>query len=314
MKPNPSTAPAPLFRCASFDAIAEAIDVAPITCHFIHAGEHTYALGRWRYFAGRYEVAPMPSPVLVLHVAGKAPIRYLTKQGSWSENYAIPGDLGAVAANEATRWLIDGEVDLLILAVAEPCDTSLQVDYRTSPLSQAYVYQHKVSLGVSDPVFRALMRRLYCQLEGDTDDTEYSLQLLRTLLLHLRQPRSDQRLDESTGTVGRGPAYQFNLVITYIRDHLSDDLNVESLAAMAGIKASYFSEVFKRNTGATPHKYILHKRIERAGELLAETQMPIAAIAQETGFSSQSHLTTTFSRIMGMSPGELRKRRTASVG
>jgi len=77
---------------------------------------------------------------------------------------------------------------------------------------------------------------------------------------------------------------------------------------VAGISSLYFSEAFKRHQGVTPHKYILTKRVDWAKELLSTTELPIATIAQETGFSSQGHLTTTFSRLMGLTPWEFRKK------
>lgn len=65
--------------------------------------------------------------------------------------------------------------------------------------------------------------------------------------------------------------------------------------------------MFREAYGASPHQYILAKRVERAKALLLATDLPIAEIALETGFSSQSHLTTAFGRFTGVPPAEFRR-------
>jgi AraC family transcriptional regulator len=57
----------------------------------------------------------------------------------------------------------------------------------------------------------------------------------------------------------------------------------------------------------SPINYITRQRIERAKRLLAETELPISEIALRTGFSSQSHFTTSFRRLAGVTPSSFRR-------
>jgi len=58
----------------------------------------------------------------------------------------------------------------------------------------------------------------------------------------------------------------------------------------------------------TPYRFVIEKRIERAQDLLQNSELPIAEVAYACGFSSQQHLTTTLSRITGVTPMRLRQR------
>ncbi|WP_185845590.1 helix-turn-helix transcriptional regulator [Kibdelosporangium aridum] len=91
-------------------------------------------------------------------------------------------------------------------------------------------------------------------------------------------------------------------VLDHIRDHLADDLALAKLAALADMDVYQFARGFKRATGQSPHRYVIGQRVERAAELLTRSTQPIADIAHEVGFSSQSHLTTTFRKLIGETP------------
>ena len=65
--------------------------------------------------------------------------------------------------------------------------------------------------------------------------------------------------------------------------------------------------IFKQATGLSPHQYILHRRIERAKELLSDHRRNLAGIALESGFGSQSHFGTIFRRLTGCTPKKFRQ-------
>lgn len=83
---------------------------------------------------------------------------------------------------------------------------------------------------------------------------------------------------------------------------------VRQLAEAAGLSTAHFSRAYKATTGESPHQALLRRRIERGCELLRETTLGIAAVAARTGFASQAHFTSTFRRIVGMTPGVFRRR------
>jgi AraC-like DNA-binding protein len=93
----------------------------------------------------------------------------------------------------------------------------------------------------------------------------------------------------------------------YVEVHLSEGLNLGRLAAVAGLSVHHFAREFKQSAGVTPHRYLTQKRVERAQEMLARTDLSLAEIAYATGFSDQGHLTRHFRQTLGTTPGAFRR-------
>lgn len=97
-----------------------------------------------------------------------------------------------------------------------------------------------------------------------------------------------------------------NRVIAYIETHLSEDLSLTVLAEVGGFNSSYLSRLFKQVTGEGISDFILHKRVEYARHLLAETNEKIQDIAAKTGYLSAHSFTRAFRAETGISPTEYR--------
>lgn len=97
--------------------------------------------------------------------------------------------------------------------------------------------------------------------------------------------------------------------LAFISDKLEQQQGIalEVLAQEVGMSRYHFSRVFKESMGLSPINYIVRQRIERAKKLLAETDLPIADIALQAGFSGQSHFTTFFSKLVGLTPRSFRR-------
>jgi AraC family transcriptional regulator len=99
---------------------------------------------------------------------------------------------------------------------------------------------------------------------------------------------------------------QLQQAIDYIHAHLDRDLSLSQIAKIINISPTYFASLFKRATGTSPHQYVIEQRVKRAKSLLSKTDLAIADIALQVGFSSQSHLTQQFKRFTGMTPKQVR--------
>lgn len=98
--------------------------------------------------------------------------------------------------------------------------------------------------------------------------------------------------------------------VAYINDHLTQELSLEDLAAQAALSPFYFSRLFKRETGFSPHQYILATRISSAKFLLQSTGDSVKSICFTVGFTSESSFCTAFKKQTGMTPSEYRARIT----
>ena len=109
---------------------------------------------------------------------------------------------------------------------------------------------------------------------------------------------------------------RFFAVMTYIEEHLADNISVESLAGVAHFHPHYFIRYFRRLTGRSPGDYIADTRIARARRLLQEDERPIQEIACMTGFKSAGYFSRQFKARTGYSPSQSRAtaRRRCGTG
>ncbi|WP_081851154.1 helix-turn-helix domain-containing protein [Bradyrhizobium sp. URHD0069] len=91
----------------------------------------------------------------------------------------------------------------------------------------------------------------------------------------------------------------------YVIDHIDEPIEVSTLAKIAGRSQYHFTRIFTRSVGISPHRYIVHLRLQRAIELVRDGRSGLAEIAIRTGFADQSHLTRWVRRVHGVSLTQL---------
>jgi AraC family transcriptional regulator len=87
----------------------------------------------------------------------------------------------------------------------------------------------------------------------------------------------------------------------YVVAHLDEPIEVAALAAIAGRSPFHFTRVFRRSVGMSPHRYVVHLRLQRASEMVRDGRLGLAEIAARTGFADQSHLSRWVRRVYGVS-------------
>jgi AraC-like DNA-binding protein len=92
----------------------------------------------------------------------------------------------------------------------------------------------------------------------------------------------------------------------YMEAHLGESIDLSMLAGVAGLSVHHFARQFKQSIGVTPHHYLTQKRVARAQEMLAQTDLSLSEIAYAAGFSDQSHLARHFRHMLGTTPREFR--------
>jgi AraC-like DNA-binding protein len=95
----------------------------------------------------------------------------------------------------------------------------------------------------------------------------------------------------------------------YADKNLENNISVESLAKKTGVSREHMSRIFNAELGISPSEYIIKKKIFRAGQLLAESDMSCKEIAFSLGYGNQANFSRAFTKIMKISPQKYRKHK-----
>ncbi|MGL4620213.1 MAG: AraC family transcriptional regulator [Chroococcidiopsis sp.] len=234
------------------------------------------------------------------------PVRLSQKRDArLHESILQKGDSTFIPAGEPSYWLCKGSdtyrpmlnIHLKpesIRQVAEASEIYLDRLDLVRCFGQQDLQLHKVAmLLLAELQSGGMMGRLYVE------------SLTQVLVIHLLRHYST--LTRTITSQNRSlTRVQLQEAIDYIHTHLDRDLSLAELASVINISPTYFASLFKRAMGISPHQYVIGQRVEQAKLMLKKTDLAIADIALQVGFSSQSHLTQQFKRLTGMTPKQIR--------
>lgn len=261
-------------------------------------GGSSQALSRWRWDGVSLEVArwrPGPDPEGLVHLpehlvfatfAGRTRrTEAVIEDGGRYRGADFPGAVTFVPAGRRRRaWHEGGAIDYAAIRLPAPPDHGL-IGFTNRP--DPFVTQ--LALALRD---EARHGGVGGELFVDSVATALSLHLSRR---YATRPTPSARVRPLSGA-------RLSRVVAHIEEHLPDTLRLADLAAVAGLGSDRFGRAFKAATGTSPHRYVTRRRVERAAELLARTDLPIAEIAHRVGMAGQSHLTTVFRTAIGATP------------
>ncbi|MBN1676632.1 MAG: helix-turn-helix transcriptional regulator [Kiritimatiellae bacterium] len=102
-------------------------------------------------------------------------------------------------------------------------------------------------------------------------------------------------------------------VFDYLRENYQQPIALRTAAGMAGMSVSYFAKVFKRTTGGSLLDLVLRMRVDKASQLLIQTDLPITEIAFRVGFENHSYFDRVFRRLARTTPREYRRKVRAQI-
>lgn len=121
--------------------------------------------------------------------------------------------------------------------------------------------------------------------------------LARLLLIRLAR-----HLHGASGVIHVLPSKVVARLREYVAAHLDERILVADLAKQAGLSANRFALSFTRTLGLSPHRFVLALRVQRAMDLLAQSDASLATIACECGFANQQHMSNVLTRRLGVAP------------
>lgn len=219
------------------------------------------------------------------------------EHGHW-RSLSLPTLSQLLPAGVPTHWHYAGTVDFAVFYFLDGPSSALQ------SLNRLGASRDEPTL-FNDQLVGALALQLVNELQkGPLADQAYMEQLAALML------EQTFRVLTTASARGISPRHvhfaRLQKVLNHIHEHLADDLRSETLADLAEVSLAHFRRIFEDAMGMPPHRYILGVRLEQARKLLTLSALPIAQIAQECGFSSQSHLTACFRTTHAVTPAGYR--------
>jgi len=254
-----------------------------------------WAISRVYYPAGVYRHPP----------SGLVQVRVVRRGSSYADIdlgtgakrvFTRPGDLLVSLPDRPTAFTIEEGRELTLLQLDRHLVTRIlaQIGGRIEE------YESLLQRPTREPLAAELCRRLEASDDEGPASRAWAIGLVLSSLL--RQARS--RGKRPRGATLEGVRLQS--VMKIIDEHLDAPLAVDELARAAGLSRKAFSMAFRDVNALPVHQYVLRRRAERAVELLKTTNMPLAEVAQRSGFAHQAHMNRVVLRLVGKTPGKLR--------
>lgn len=254
---------------------------------------------QFQYPAGEGSCHYSDEHTICLSLASR-PIRFLHVRGgkTYSGLYA-KGDISITPAEVPffARW--DGDDNYLQIRITS---RFIQTVAREALETDGDRLELLSKFRTRDPQIEAIAMLLFSELKQENSRSKLYIELLANVLaVHLiRQYTTIQ--PQFSIYEGGLPQRQLLQVLDYIDEHLQEDIKLADLATLLDMSQFHFSHQFKQAIGTTPYQYLLQQRIERAKQLLKQTDRPITDIAFLCGFNSHSHLSKQFRQLTGMTP------------
>lgn len=253
--------------------------------------------------SGGMKFDPQVNPVVVL-ILTKKPHQIRETMGKhYHVGMYCQGDIGITPAGipssyfaEDSHHYLDVQISASFLEKIAEEDLKLsQSQIEIMPIFQA-----------RNPQLEKIVRLLHMELYQDGRMGQLYLDsLANALAINLLHDYSTTSFNVLPFKGGLGDR-TLRRITHYIDESLDQNIRLVDLAELAKMSQSHFSRLFKQSTGLSPHQYLLQQRVERAKQLLKETNKSLLEIALVCSFDSHSHFTRQFKKLMGITPRSFR--------
>jgi len=225
-----------------------------------------------------------------------------TERGSFASYSKAPGDITIVPAGPIPDVRMFAAVELICCTFDKSFTEGIsdEMDHRPSDVPV-------FSLSVRDATTTRLLDLLMEELEAGAPSGQlYAESLAQALAVRFLTSASalSRRLHSQVSPL---PAAILRKIKDVIENNFTQKLSLKTLASESGYSRAHFLRMFYASFGATPHDYLVDRRLSHAKYLLKRERSSIAGIAVECGFSSQAHMTSLFRRKLGVTPGDFRR-------
>jgi AraC family transcriptional regulator len=240
----------------------------------------------------------------ILTMCSKHPSRFEVGHGG---NHRVsyikqPGSLSLVPAGVCPVMRAKTEFDLVVCAFDSALVTALDSELERRPEEEV-----RLQANFQDPAAQQLLTLLLADANESFSTerlyTEYLAQALAVRVLYQGRQTSPETNNRGASAL---PRHVLRRIIERMRC-FSCDLSLQTLANESGYSRVHFVRMFRAATGYSPHNYLLNLKLERARELLRNPSISLIDIALDCGFSSHSHMSRLFHKIVGVTPSAYRR-------
>jgi len=245
---------------------------------------------------------PLDQHYIVMHLGGAKRVTR-RRDGPQLAATVEGGSITIVPAGTAYTWRTEGPIAFAHLylpprRLAETIERELDRAGRDALLVDR--------VGCRDPLLEPVMATMLDEIEAGAEASTIRLDsLFETFCSRLARQHCAQSPARDPRPVALAP-HRLRRVLARIESDLASDLSLADLAAAAGSSQSHFCRAFRLATGASPYRYLIDRRIERAKVLLLTGSEPLEAIARAGGFQHLQQFTRMFKQSVGVGPKRFR--------
>lgn len=244
-------------------------------------------------------------PFLIYHITHPCEVTRKIEGARHERGLLGPRNICITPPDTITEWEHHGHPEILQVYLRRSLYEAAVGELYGCDTSAAEIVPR---FGVIDPLLEQLAIALGEALRnGSVRDGLYIDTVAQMMAVHLARAHSVQSRARMLPPIPTVSHQRMRQLIEFIEANLDQPLTLDAMAVHVGISPLYLARAFKAAIGQSPHQYVLGRRIERAKELLRNTELPIIDVALSVGFSSQSHLSHWMIRQTGVSPGAYRR-------
>jgi AraC family transcriptional regulator len=266
---------------------------------FLHSlGEESSpkaVVARWRHSGGDFDIAASDIVSVVVNLQDGVPVRH--KTGDWAPHahVAAVGSVTVTPAHQRTQISVRGQADVLQLFLRESfLEAALETPFDCLPL-----------FGSHDSELQAAAIQLFvAATRGEPDDSLLLESGIHRIAARLLDRTSHGPSQPTRGGLARAAYRRVNdMIVAALDDKFAASPTLDQLADAACLSVNHFIRAFHQQTGETPHRHVVLRRLERGITLLKKPGKSVAEVADGVGFATPAHFVATFRRTMGVTPG-----------
>ena len=276
-------------------------DLLPTPPHVSLAGK-TFAL--YVFDAPLHSTVTFADHALGLHISGTHRLRQQVGERV-AEGRSDPGTVNLVPAHLTLTCDANAPARIMVLFLSEAfLARVIEEHWDIDPRNVEFFWQPIKR----DRVVESVMSGLALDAQRGSPSgqlyAESACDFLGHHIIHAYSSLSTPAPESSGGL----PGGRLKMVLDYVEASLAQPISLRQLAQVAGVSARHLERAFRQALGMPPHTYVLERRVAAARELLlTEPELSIEQIAARVGFSSASHLASSFHRQIGCTPTTFRR-------